>query len=321
MPTDPGLAVRIDRLNFEAPDILVVELAAPDGASLPAWSPGAHVDLILPSGTVRQYSLCGDPSERARYKVAVLRELAGRGGSLELHTVGKTGLSLEIRGPRNHFELVDAARYLFIAGGIGVTPILPMMRAAEQAGRPWRLVYGAQSRARMGFLNEIAERRGGEVTLIPQDEAGIPDLDALLTDVEAGTVIYGCGPSGMLKALESAADRHGLSAALHIERFGPADQAEPAVHAGDQPFEVELRQSGQVLQVPSDRSLGSVLRDAGIPVTFSCEEGYCGSCETPVLEGIPDHRDTILNEEERAAGNIMMVCVGRARSPRLVLDV
>jgi ferredoxin-NADP reductase len=322
MVTEADLTLLIDRASFETPDILVLDLVAPDHRALPAWEPGAHLDLLLKSGKIRQYSLCGDPTDRMRYRIAVLREAAGRGGSIELHASATAGVTLGARGPRNHFELVEAPRYLFLAGGIGVTPILPMIRAADRTGRLWQLVYGGRSRATMGFVTEIDEWRGGEVKLVPQDECGLPDIDALLSETRPGMAIYACGPAGMLKEVEAVADRYGLHGALHIERFSaPEGKDDAATEVNNQAFEFELRQSGLILHVPADRSLGSVLQDADIPVSFSCQEGYCGSCETQVLEGVPDHRDSILNEEEKAASRTMMVCVGRARSPRLVLNL
>jgi ferredoxin-NADP reductase len=316
-----GMQLRVVRVSPETPDILVVDLAGPDSGDLPAWGPGAHIDLVLPSGKVRQYSLCGDPADLTHYRVAVLHETAGRGGSSEIHASLSAGDTLSVRGPRNHFELVDAERYLLIAGGIGITPILPMLRAAERAPRPWQLVYGGRSRASMGFLAELKGRQGGECHLLPQDECGLPDFDSLLNKLEPGTAIYGCGPGGMLAALQAAADRHGWSDALHIERFSAPEEVMPVPESAARAFEVELRRSGKILQVAADQSLANVLQDADIPVTFSCQEGYCGSCETRVLEGVPDHRDTILNDQEKEEGHIMMVCVGRARSPRLVLDL
>ncbi|MCW6507830.1 PDR/VanB family oxidoreductase [Lichenifustis flavocetrariae] len=319
MAQDAELPLLVEHAVFETPDILVLDLVAASGADLPAWDPGAHIDLVLASGLVRQYSLCGDPADRGRYRVAVQREAAGRGGSIEIHNLAMQGSSVATRGPRNHFALVEAPCYLFVAGGIGVTPMLPMIRAAERGGRPWRLVYGGRSRATMGFLSDIGGRRGGETDLLPQDECGLPDLHALLSGLDDQTLVYGCGPGAMLTALEAAAASLGLSERLHIERFA-APEITPH-HDMDRPFEVELRLSGLVLQVPADRSLGSVLQDADIPVTFSCQEGYCGSCECLVIEGTPDHRDTILNESEKAEGRIMMVCVGRAHSPRLVLEL
>jgi ferredoxin-NADP reductase len=319
---DGDMVLVIERIAFETPEIMVLELVRDDGAVLAAWSPGAHIELVLGSGKVRQYSLCGDPADPTRYRVAVLREAAGRGGSEEIHLAAKVGMTIRARGPRNRFQLVDVARYLFLAGGIGISPILAMVRQAELSGRPWRLVYGGRSRTTMAFLGELAERRGGEITLLPQDEVGLPDIDGLLSGLEPDAVIYGCGPTGMLKALETAAVAHGRVQDLHTERFS-ADEDEPKAvdDKRDQPFEVELRRSALVLQVPADRTLGSVLQEADAPVSFSCQEGYCGTCETRVLEGLPDHRDSILTDEEKAAGTVMMVCCGRSLTPRLVLDL
>jgi ferredoxin-NADP reductase len=322
MVAEADLTLLIDRARFETPDILLLDLVAPDRRALPPWEPGAHVDLLLTSGKVRQYSLCGDPADATRYRIAVLKETAGRGGSIELHASAAAGVAVAARGPRNHFRLVEAPDYLFLAGGIGVTPILPMISAAEQAGRPWRLAYGGRSRSSMGFVAELEAWRGGALQLVPQDECGLLEIDALLAQTNAETAVYACGPAGMLAEVERVADRYGRRGALHIERFSaPEDVDAATVHPGDQPFEVELRQSGLILQVAADRTLGSILQDANVPISFSCQEGYCGSCETRVLEGVPDHRDSILHDEEKSSGRTMMVCVGRARSARLVLDL
>lgn len=319
---DATQSLIVERVTHAAPEVVILELADAAGGNLPLWQPGAHIDLKLPSGKVRQYSLCGDPEDRRRYRVAVLREAAGRGGSEEIHAVAAPGLMLPVLGPRNHFPLVEAPDFLFLAGGIGITPLLPMIRHVARAGHPWRLVYGGRRREAMAFLDEVAACEGGEVEVVAQDESGHPDIGGLIAALGPDTVVYGCGPSPMLAALEAAADRQGCTSRLHIERFSAAAEAvAPSTEAGDVPFEVELRQSGLVLQVPADRTLGSVLEEAGVPVPFSCQEGYCGSCETRVLDGVPDHRDTILTDDEKAAATAMFVCVGRARTPRLVLDL
>lgn len=321
-PAEGDLDLVIDAVVFETPEIIVLELIRADGGPLPSWTPGAHIDLVLESGLVRQYSLCGETDDCTRYRIAVLREAAGRGGSAEIHATAKAGKTICMRGPRNHFQLVDAPRYLFVAGGVGITPILPMIRHAEATNSPWHLVYGGRSRSSMAFLAEVAKRLGGELTLAPQDEVGLPDLDAVIGQLKEDTAIFGCGPAAMLTALETVANTHGRTAALHLERFSAdPDASKAAGEAEDKPFEVELRRSGLVLHVPADRKLGDVLQDANLPVSFSCQEGYCGSCETRVLEGVPDHRDTILIDAERSVGDIMMVCCGRSRTPRLVLDL
>jgi ferredoxin-NADP reductase len=305
----------------EADGVVGLTLEHPEGGVLPAWTPGAHVDVTLPSGLIRQYSLCGDPSTASRYRIAVLREEVSRGGSEEVHDAVPVGTTLSLRGPRNHFPLVDAPDYLFIAGGVGITPILAMVREIASRGKPWRLVYGGRRRASMAFVNELAAVPGGAVEIVPEDEVGRPDIAAFLGARTPETAVYCCGPEGLLRAVEENCDRLGISGWLHVERFG-ANSAVPTPEAtGESSFEVHLAQSDLTLVVPPDRSLLSVVRDVLPDVAFSCEEGTCGTCETGVLEGLPDHRDQVLTDEEREAGDTMMICVGRSLSPRLVLNL
>jgi ferredoxin-NADP reductase len=312
----------VRQASWEAEGVLGLTLVAPDGQPLPGWEPGAHIDVVLPSGLVRQYSLCGDPADRTAYRIAVLREEDGRGGSAEIHATNLVGRQVRVRGPRNNFRLEPADRYLFIAGGIGITPILPMIRRAEATSTPWRLVYGGRSRSSMAFLAEITSRSGGDIDLVPQDERGLPDLDAVLRAADPGTEVYSCGPGGMLQAVEECCSRLLSPGALHLERFaaGPVGPA-PAEEAENTAFEVELRHSGVVLTVPADRTVLEVVREAVPSMLSSCEEGYCGTCETKVLDGTPDHRDSYLTPEEQEACASMMVCVSRAKTPRLVLDL
>ncbi|KJK48305.1 ferredoxin [Lentzea aerocolonigenes] len=300
----------LDGKESIADGVVLLTLRHPGGHQLPSWTPGAHVDLVLGDGLVRQYSLCGDPDDTSVLRVAVLREDTGRGGSRYVHDVLAIGHTVEIRGPRNHFPLVDAARYLFIAGGIGITPILPML--AEVAARDWRLVYGGRTRSSMAFREELQHR--GNVLIQPQDEHGLLDLPALLADVDDDTAVYCCGPEPLLAAVE----KHHTRGKLHVERFTPKAGAADGPR---QEFEVELARTGGVLRVPADRSILDVVERSGVPVLSSCQEGTCGTCETPVLSGTPDHRDSLLTDEERAAGDVMMICVSRARSDRLVLDL
>jgi ferredoxin-NADP reductase len=313
-----------------ADDVVALTLEPAGGGPVPAWEPGAHVDLHLPCGLIRQYSLCGNPGQQDQWQVAVLREPAGRGGSDFVHDVLKPRTELTVTGPRNHFRLTKAERYLFIAGGIGITPILPMLREASQSGRPWRLVYGGRRRASMAFLGELAAW-GDQVTVCPQDECGLLDLDTLLGEPEPDTAVYCCGPEPLLRAVEErcAAWPPG---ALHAERFRSdgtdaegedADGQETAggAPADDGAFDVELAGSGRVVEVPSGVSVLAALREAGIEVLSSCEEGTCGTCETGVLDGVPDHRDCVLDTAEREANDLMMICVSRAKTPRLVLDL
>ncbi|WP_405852766.1 PDR/VanB family oxidoreductase [Streptomyces sp. NBC_00090] len=295
----------------EAEGVLGLLLADPTGAELPPWEPGAHLEVTLPSGTVRHYSLCGDPADRSTYRLGILREPAGRGGSAEIHRSVGEGTVLGVRGPFNRFPLVPAERHLFIAGGIGITPLLPMVRSLPPGS--WSLLYGGRNLAAMAYRAELAGVPG--VTLVPQDTAGLPDLDAVLAGLPASTAVYCCGPEGLLRAVEER-----WQGPLHTERFGapPAERAEPPDAEG---FEVELRRSGRTLRVTPGRSLLDAVREVVPDVAYSCEEGWCGTCETKVVAGTPEHHDTVLGDEERASGATMMICVGRSRGARLVLDL
>ncbi|MEV5450342.1 2Fe-2S iron-sulfur cluster-binding protein [Streptomyces sp. NPDC052535] len=317
-----GRPVLIQELRHAADDVVSVHLAAPGGGRLPAWEPGAHIDLVLPSGTIRQYSLCGDPADRDTYRVGVLNVPDGRGGSAEVHRL-RPGQTLTVRGPRNRFPLVLADHYLFIAGGIGITPLLPMIRRVEAAGLAWRLLYGGRSRATMAFTDDLLALGGDRVQLVPEDTDGLPDLAAALSDAPPGAAVYCCGPEPLIAALEQtmAADFPHLH--LHVERFAPANTgpAAPDGPTSANRFEVELARSRTVLPVPADRSLLDVIREAVPDAAASCEEGFCGTCKVTVLHGTPDHRDEVLGPGERGRTDVIYPCVSRARSPRLVLDL
>ncbi|WP_319943019.1 PDR/VanB family oxidoreductase [Nocardia aurantia] len=299
----------------ETDEVRSFDLAAGSGEDLPRWDPGAHIDLHLPGGLTRQYSLCGDPGDRRRWRIAVLHEPAGRGGSRYLHGPVRAGTGLRAGMPRNNFPLVDAPRYRFVAGGIGITPLLPMIAAVAASGAPWTLYYGGRSRDRMAFVDELTGY-GDRVRLYPQDRCGLIPLAEVFGSDDAA--IYCCGPEPLLQAAEAQQRARGTGS-LHLERFQPADIATDP--AADGAFEVELRYAGTTVPVAAGQSVLSALQRAGVDVPSSCEEGTCGSCETTVLEGEVDHRDSVLNEEERAAGRTMMLCVSRARTPRLVLDL
>jgi len=296
--------------------VVALTLRRGDGHPLPAWKAGAHVDLILGAAPTRQYSLCGDTADLRTYRLGILRDPAGRGSSIYVHDQLDVGDTVELRGPRNNFPLLAAPRYLFIAGGIGITPILPMIRAAENAEAGWQLVYGGRTRASMAFLDELADY-GDRVSVVPQDECGLLDLDRILGVPEPDTLVYCCGPEPLLAAVESRCGSW-PSGSLHLERFTPKPQHEP-VRA--ESFDVVLRRSGLTLTVPPDRSILAVVEDAGIGVLSSCAEGTCGTCETGVLEGEPDHLDSVLSQDERKANGCMMICVSRSCGPRLVLDL
>ncbi|WP_435118874.1 PDR/VanB family oxidoreductase [Amycolatopsis thermoflava] len=315
--TEVELDVLLERKEELAAGVVRLTLRHPAGEPLPEWDPGAHLDLVLGEGLVRQYSLCGDPGDRSVLQVAVLREPDGRGGSAWVHDRLSTGDTVRIRGPRNHFRLVDSPRYLFVAGGIGITPIVPMIARAEVSGADWRLVYGGRSRASMAFREELVARYGDRVEIRPQDETGLLDLDELLGAPRDGVAVYCCGPEPLLAAVEQrcAAWPPG---SLHVERFSPKAGAD----AGERTtFEVELAASGRIVTVPPDKSILAAVEEAGVSVLSSCQEGTCGTCETPVLDGVPDHRDSLLTESERAANDTMMICVSRSCGPRLVLDL
>ncbi len=302
----------VERREPAADGVLALSLRHPLGEQLPAWEPGAHIDVVLGPGLERQYSLCGDPADRSVWRIAVLREPDGRGGSAYVHEQLGQGDKVRVRGPRNHFALHPAPRYRFIAGGIGITPILPMLAAARAAGAEWTLLYGGRGRNSMAFTGELS-RYGDRVTVAPQDETGLLDLGSVLDDVPEGTLVYCCGPGPLLDAVEERCP----SGALHIERFQPKDQ-----ETGENTeFEVVLGRSGRTLTVAPDVSVLDTVRTAGVEVLYSCTEGTCGTCETDVLQGTPDHRDSVLTDEEREAGETMMICVSRCRGKRLVLDL
>jgi len=308
--------VRVEAKTSVADDVVTLTLRAVDGSPLPAWEPGAHVDLVLGEAPTRQYSLCGPLHDRDAYRVGILRNAQGSGGSLYVHDTLQAGDVLTIRGPRNNFGLVESSEYIFIAGGIGITPILPMIDMAERLGARWTLHYGGRQRASMAFLDELA-KYGDRVVLHPHDEVGLLDLDAILGAPRQGVKVYCCGPEPLLNAVEGRCHAWPRRT-LHVERFNPKPLSEPVLHAA---FEVKLTQSGLTLTVPEDRSILDVIRDAGVAVLSSCKEGTCGTCETVVLGGVPDHRDSVLDEEARADGATMMICVSRSVTPRLTLDV
>ncbi len=315
-PVEHELDLVVAEKRTLATDVVELTLRDPDGKELPEWDPGAHIDLVLGDDLVRQYSLCGDPDDRSCYRVAVLREPASRGGSLAVHEKVAAGDRITVRGPRNNFTLVSGDRFIFIGGGIGITPLIPMLTAVDAAGAEWDLHYGGRTEASMAYLAELRER-GERVHVTPQDQLGMLDLKAILGEPQGGVYVYCCGPEALLAAVEAACETWPMGA-LHLERFAPKELDPDLV---DTEFEVELSSSGEVLTVPADQSIFVTLREAGVDILGSCLEGTCGTCETGVLEGEIDHRDSILNAAEQAANDCMMVCVSRAKSPKLVLDL
>jgi ferredoxin-NADP reductase len=315
-----GRTVKVDSVTAVAERIVKLRLRAPDGRPLPRWAPGSHIDIQCgDTGLSRQYSLCGDPAEREVFEVAVLNEPAGRGGSAWLHQHVKAGDSLKIRGPRNHFRLDESCgTVLFVAGGIGITPISAMARRAKALGLDYALHYSGRTRASMAMLAELAHLHGPRLSVYVSAEGTRNHIEQLLAARDRRTQIYACGPASLLKALEAACVGW-PDDALHIERFESVlGKLDPALeHA----FEVELKDSGVSVRVPPDQTLLQALRGANIDVQSDCEEGLCGSCEVRVLDGAVDHRDVVLTRAEKEANSRMMACCSRARGSKIVLEL
>ncbi|MFR9804094.1 PDR/VanB family oxidoreductase [Pseudonocardia sp. RS010] len=312
-----SLDLVVTEISQLATGVRGIVLRSPSGAALPAWSPGAHVDLHLPGGLVRQYSLCGDPSDRSVWAIGVLREPESRGGSEFLHAGLEVGATLGVRGPRNHFALVPSPQVLFVAGGIGITPMLPMIAEADAAGREWSLLYGGRSLETMAFLDRLA-RYGERVLVRPEDRHGLLDLDAHLGEPRPDTVIYCCGPEKLLVAVEERCAAW-PAGTLHVERFHP--RAGVLDGGPSTEFDVVLDQTGQTVRVGADEAIVDALSRIGVDVPTSCREGTCGTCETSVVGGVPDHRDSFLTEAEKADNQTMMICCSRAFSASLTLDL
>jgi vanillate O-demethylase ferredoxin subunit len=316
------LAVRVARKATEAVDICTFELVAVDGAPLPAFSAGSHVDVALPNGLTRQYSLCNDPLETHRYLIGVLRDPASRGGSQVLHDQVQEGQVLQISAPKNHFPLVhEAGRSLLLAGGIGVTPILCMAERLALTGADFEMHYCTRSRERTAFHGRIASSAYAPQVQFHFDDGAAEqklDLTAVLATPQTGVHLYVCGPKGFMDAVLSTARAQGWpESQLHHEFFG----AEVAPSASDVSFEVQLASSGRTITVARDQTVTQALSEAGVDVQTSCEQGVCGTCLTRVLEGVPDHKDQYLTPEEQAANDQFTPCCSRAKTALLVLDL
>lgn len=311
---DRDLPLVVDQVRLEADDARSFRLVAEGGAELPSWQPGSHLDLLLPSGRRRQYSLCGDPADRGCYRIAVRRLAGGGGGSRELHDCVGVGSVLTVRGPRNGFPYVPAAGYLFLAGGIGITPILPMVKQAVADGAQWQLVYTGRSRASMPFLDELSTLDPDRVWVRPYDQYGFPSGAELLARAPTGATVYCCGPAPMIAGIRRDLPAS-AAAALQFERFSA-----PSV-VGGEPFEIALQRTNRVLTVPADRSALEVIRQAVPDVAYSCQQGFCGTCRTRVVSGCGEveHRDRVLTDRERA--DTMTICVSRSRGGRIAVDL
>ena len=309
------LMLRLRRITWESPGVLSLDFIDQHGRELPPFGPGAHVDLHLPDGLIRQYSLCGDPADRTVYRVGV-REVENGRVSRAIHHELRPGALVAVGVPRNNFPLVASPRYLFVAGGIGITPMLPMMREASRTGAQWTLLFCTRRLEEAAFLDE-ARALGGEVFLHASEAGTRLDVAARLSEPQRDTVLYCCGPERLMAAVEEATQAW-PEGTVRFEWFTPRPR--PEGEASDS-FELICAQSGLTLAVPSDKSLLEVLTAAGIDVPRSCEQGICGTCECRVLEGEVDHRDSILSPGERADNQVMMTCVSRAKGVRLVLDI
>ncbi|PAU54665.1 oxidoreductase [Pseudomonas sp. PIC25] len=308
--------------QMEARDIATLFLARPDGSPLPAFGAGSHIDVHLPNGLVRQYSLCNPPGERQSYQIGVLRDPASRGGSQAVHDLLKPGERLRIGEPRNLFPLEErAGRSLLFAGGIGITPILCMAERLAQLGADFALHYCARSAERAAFVGRLrGSMFADRVHLHFDDGESGQRLDAarLLAGPDDDTHLYVCGPNGFMShVLDTAQSLGWAEGRLHREYFAAPVQAESASDA----FEIQLASSGQVFRVPTDKSVVQVLDEAGVCIPVSCEQGICGTCLTRVLDGVPEHRDLFMTDDERARNDQFTPCCSRARSARLLLDL
>ncbi len=320
--TAATLTVRIARKRSEATDICSFELVEAGGKSLPPFAAGAHVDVQLPGGMTRQYSLCNDPTESHRYLIAVLREPNSRGGSRALHDEIREGDELQISEPKNHFPLAhEAKRSLLLAGGIGVTPILCMAERLAAAGADFEMHYCTRSPQRTAFRERIAASPFSNKVVFHFDDDPAKqrlDIPALLAAQTTGTHVYVCGPKGFMEAVLDSARASGWPEShLHYEFFS----AEPVKSDADASFDVRLASSGRTITVPADKSVVQALYEAGVEIPISCEQGVCGTCLTRVLEGAPDHRDQYLTPEEQTANDQFTPCCSRSKSPLLVLDL
>lgn len=318
MNSSSFLTVLVHTIRLEAQGIISVELRSPTGEDLPPFEAGSHIDLHLPNGLVRSYSLFNSPTERHRYVVGVLNDRNSRGGSRYVHEQLRVGSTIKIAAPRNNFALDESAtKSVLLAGGIGVTPIFCMYNRLRAIGKPVELLYCARTKSEAAFVDELLGS-GGEVKARFDDQAGgPPNLREMLAAQPAGTHFYCCGPTPMLDAFEATCKELGYGN-VHIERFAAAGEVTAAQEGS---YQVELAKSGKTIDVPAGMSLLDALLEAGVDADYSCREGVCGACETAVLEGTPDHRDSVLTERERESNKTMMVCVSGCKGNKLVLDI
>ena len=315
--SDGLIEVRVTAIRYAARDTHLYEFTRLDGKPLPAYEPGAHIDLHLPNGLIRQYSLINAEPDPATYTVGIKRDPASRGGSRYVHDDLRVGKTLKISAPRNNFALVESAKHVVLfAGGIGITPIWCMVQRLEQLGRPWTLYYAARSRSDMAFLQSLEAMAPARFHFDDEAAGKFLDVTSIIAETPKDTHLYCCGPTPMLKAFE-AATTNWPREQIHVEYFTPKQEVDKK--AGG--FVVELARSGKEFVIPEGKSILQVLLDAGVDVDYSCELGICGACEQRVISGTPEHRDAILTEEEQASNTKVMICCAGCKSDRLVLDL
>lgn len=318
MNTSSLIPVLIHTIRHEAKGIISIEFRAAEGGELPPFEAGSHIDLHLDNGLVRSYSLWNSPNERNRYVVGVLNDKNSRGGSKFVHENLRVGTIIKISLPRNNFKLDEIApKSVLVAGGIGVTPIYCMFNRLRDLGKPVEMLYCARSKAEAAFSEELLGHEAMVTTHFDEDKGGPPDLKGFLAQHSADTHFYCCGPTPMLNAFEAACAELNFPN-VHVERFAAAGEVEAAQ---DSAYRVELKRSKKTLDIPASKSLLDALLDAGVDCDYSCREGVCGACETSVIEGEPEHRDSVLTERERASNKTMMVCVSGCKGKSLVLDL
>ncbi len=308
-----GFDTRLDVADIQtiATDVVGITLCRPDFTPLPSWTPGAHIDVFTPEGRQRHYSLTGDRRDLRHYRIAVRRVPDGA-GSAELHRL-RVGDSLHVRGPRNAFNLAPADDYVFVAGGIGITPILPMVREVAARTPRWRLIYTGRTRDSMPFIDQLTALRSGRVDIRPDAECGTPDLTALIGNSSAGTAFYVCGPPAMIDGARTAASADRDAVEFHSERFGAAE----VVDGRD--FSIVLARSGRTIEVGSTETALHAIRRVKPDVRYSCQQGFCGACRVAVLDGAVEHRDRVLTSAQQA--DSMMICVSRAAADSVVVDL
>jgi ferredoxin-NADP reductase len=314
--SDELIDVRLTAIRYAARDTNLYEFRPPDGRALPAYEPGAHVDLHLPNGLIRNYSLIIAKPDPGVYTFGIKRDPASRGGSRYIHDELRVGRTLKMSAPRNNFPLKEDAKHtILLAGGIGITPIWCMVQRLQELGRSWQLYYSCRSRVDMAFLDALESMAPARFHFDDESAGKLVDIGAIVTEAPNDTHLYCCGPTPMLSAFEAATEDWPREQ-IHIEYFAP--KAEPAKKGG---FTVELARSNQEFFIPEGRTILEVLLDEGVDVDYSCELGICGACEQRVISGVPEHRDAILTEEEQAENTRVMICCAGCKSERLVLDL